>query len=294
MSVAVLTDSTACLPTEQARGAGVEVVPLHVLVGRESRSEGVDITADEVAALLRKGKVRVSTSRPAPGELVQAYRALAERTGCDAIASIHLSSRMSGTIEAAQLAAAAVRREVRVEVLDTRVIGMAMGYAVLSAAQTAAAGAGVEQVLETARTRAGEGSLFFYLDTLDHLRRGGRIGPAAAFFGSALAIKPLLQLSDGEVQPLEKVRTRTKALARLEQRCVEVAEELRDDGREIDVAVHHLGWQERAETLRDHLAERLPGAGLDLVELGAVVGVHTGPATLAVVVSPRPRQPDPG
>lgn len=285
MSVAVLTDSTACLPPAMARQAGVEVVPLHILVGRQTRAEGVDIDAAEVAALLRKGKQQVSTSRPAPGELVQAYRQIAERTGCAAIVSMHLSSKLSGTVEAAQLAAAAVRSQIRVEVLDTRTAGMAMGYAAVSAGQAAAAGASVEEVLEVARRRVEAASVYFYVGTLEHLRRGGRVTTVSAFFGSALAIKPLLTVRDGEVQLSEKVRTRTKALARLEQRCVEAIE--RCDG-PFDVAVHHLDWVEQARGLRDRLGEHLPeGVGLDLVSLGAVVGVHTGPATLAVVISPR-------
>jgi DegV family protein with EDD domain len=285
VTVAVLTDSTACLTPRAAAESGVEVVPLHVVVGRRTYAEGVDISAAEVADLLRRGKERVSTSRPAPGELIQRYRQLRERTGCEAIVSLHLSGRVSGTVEAAQLAAAAVRSEVRVEVVDTGVLGMAMGYAACSAAQAAAAGASPEEVLVTARERAAATSTLFYLDSLEHLRRGGRVGTAAALLGSALAIKPLLTLRDGQVEMLEKVRTRNRALARLEERCVELARQPGHDG--VDLAVHHLSWGEQADALRRRLAEALPAAQVDLVELGAVVAVHTGPGTLAVVVAPR-------
>jgi len=286
MTVAVLTDSTACLPAKMAVAEGVEVMPLHVVVGRRTYAEGVDIQAAEVAELLRSGKEPVSTSRPAPGEFVQRYREIASRTGCDTIVSMHLSGRISGTVEAAQLAAGAVGEEVRVEVVDTRVLGMAMGYAACSAARLAAAGASVEEVLGVARERSAAASTYFYLDTLEHLRRGGRVGTAAAILGSALAIKPLLTLRDGQVEMLEKVRTRSKALGRLEECCIEAARQV-TAGQGCDIAVHHLGWGERAEETRGRLVEALPGIGVDLVELGAVTGVHTGPGTLAVVVSPR-------
>lgn len=286
MSVAVLTDSTACLDPERAAELGVHVVPLHVVVGRRSYAEGVDITSAEVADLLRRGKEKVSTSRPAPGELVERYRRFREDTGCEVIVSLHLSGQVSGTVEAARLAAAAVRDEVRVEVVDTRVLGMALGYAACSAAGVAATGASPEEVVAAARERASATSTLFYLDSLEHLRRGGRVGTAAALLGSALAIKPLLTLRDGQVEMLERVRTRTRALARLEERCTELVGE--SGGGEVDVAVHHLGWPERAEALRDRLVKALPEANVDLVELGAVVAVHTGPGTLAVVVAPRP------
>lgn len=285
MTVAVLTDSTACLPAASALAAGVHVLPLHVLVGRRSLAEGVEINAAEVARLLRRGKEPVSTSRPAPGELVQAYRALLAETGCSAIVSIHLSAKVSGTVEAAQLAATEVRREVRVEVVDTRVLGMAMGYAALSAAAVAAAGGSVEEVGDVARTRAAMSSTFFYVDTLEHLRRGGRVGAAAAMVGSALAIKPLLTLENGEVSLLERVRTRGKALARLEARCVETIAAAPGP---LDVAVHHLDALDQATNLQERLAAAIPaGSSVELFELGAVTGVHTGPGTLAVSVCPR-------
>ncbi len=178
MTVAVLTDSTACLPADMAAESGVRVLPLHVLVGRRTMAEGVDIDAAQVAALLRggRGAETVSTSRPAPGEFVQAYRDLVEQSGCDAIASLHLSSAVSGTVEAARLAADAVRDEVRVEVLDSRVLGMALGYAACAGAQAAAQGAGVEEVIDLAGRRCAASTTLFYVDTLEHLRRGGRVG----------------------------------------------------------------------------------------------------------------------
>lgn len=288
MSTVVVTDSTACLPADLAAEHGVDVVPLHVVVGRATYAEGVDISSAEVAELLRAGKERVSTSRPAPGELVQRYRALAARDGVDHLVSVHLSSRISGTVEAAELAAAAVRSEVAVSVVDSRTLGMAMGYAACSGADAAAAGAGPQEVMRQVRQRAGDSAAWFYLDSLEYLRRGGRVGTATAVFGGALAIKPLLQVSNGQVEPWERVRTRGKALARLESKAVQVARGHREARREVSVAVHHLGWAERAEELATRLRAELPDCRVDLVELGAVTAVHTGPGTLAVVVSPGP------
>lgn len=288
MPVAVVTDSTACLPPQRAATAGVSVVPLHVTIGPTNRSEGVDVTAAEVADLLRRGKEQVGTSRPSPGELVAAYRAAAARSGAAAVVALHLSEKVSGTVEGARLAAEELRGELEVEVVDTRVVGMALGYAVLSAAAVAGTGGSVPEVAEVARRRAAGSVSYFYVDTLEHLRRGGRIGPAAALLGSALAIKPLLTLRDGEVQPSERVRTRARALARLEERCREAVASARGP---VDVAVHHLDWAEQAREVRARLGAVLPeGSGLDLVELSAVLGVHTGPGTLAVVVSPRDPQ----
>lgn len=287
MPTAVLTDSTACLPPELAEQAGVHVIPLHVTVGRQTLSEGVDISTAEVAELLRAGKEKVGTSRPAPGEFVEVYRALAEQTGCDSIVSLHLSAAISGTVEAAQLAAAAVRDEVHVEVVDSRVLGMAMGYAAWSAADAVASGADLAGAAEVARSRCAASATYFYVDSLEHLRRGGRVGTVQALLGSALAIKPLLTLAEGEVQLEERVRTRAKALARLETKCLETATAASSE-RGVDVAVHHLGWREQAETVAHSLREALPaGCRVDLVELGAVAGVHTGPGTLAVAVAPR-------
>ncbi|WP_256837849.1 DegV family protein [Ornithinimicrobium faecis] len=287
MPTAVLTDSTACLPPELAEEAGVALIPLHVQVGRRSLAEGVDISTAEVVELLRAGKEKVGTSRPAPGEFVERFREVAHATGADSIVAVLISSAISGTVEAAQLAAQAVRSEVAVEVVDSQILGMGMGYAAAAAADAAYAGGSPEQVASVARARCAATSTYFYVDTLEHLRRGGRVGTAQAILGSALAIKPLLMLSDGEVQLAERVRTRAKALARLEEKCLEAIAAAPEDV-VVDVAVHHLGWLEQAEAMRDRLRETVPLAGrLDLVELGAVAGVHTGPGTLAVTVAPR-------
>ncbi len=291
-TVALVTDTTASLPSEWAASAGVEVIPLHVVVGRRSLAEGLDITGEQVAELLRAGTEEVTTSSPAPGELVELYREVARRREVSQIVSVHLSGRISRTVESAQLAASAVRDEVTVTVVDSRTLGLAMGYAVCAGAQAAAAGAEASEVAGVVKESAAGCSAYFYVDTLEYLRRGGRIGKASALLGGALAVKPLLTLSEGEVKPWERVRTRSKAMARLLAQTVADVERHRGAGRQVQVGVHHCDAKNRAHTFADQVrahqaeAERKGACAVDVVDLGAVLAVHTGPGTLAVVVSP--------
>ena len=165
---------------------------------------------------------------------------------------------------------------------------MGAGFAVLAAARSAAAGADAASVAATAREIAAATRTFFVVDTLEHLRRGGRIGPAAALLGSALAVKPVLHVLDGRVVPLEKVRTTARAMHRLVQRAVEAA----GDGG-VSVAVHHLAAPEKADRLAAELRERLPSLReLHVSELGAAIGAHVGPGAFGVVVAPFWRDPD--
>jgi DegV family protein with EDD domain len=283
VSVAIVTDSTAYLPAPVVRARSIQVVALHVIVGGTEFSEGVDITTAEVAAALRAFKP-VSTSRPSPQAFLDAYEKAAAG-GAEGIVSVHISADMSSTVESAHLAAQ--QSPVPVSVVDSRSLGMAMGYAVLSAAALAEQGGSLEAVAAQARSRAATSTVVFYVDTLEHLRRGGRIGSASAFLGSALAIKPILGLADGHIRPMEKVRTSSRALARLEELAAAAAQA---SASPVDIAVHHLDSQTRAEDLAGRLRARV-GAGegvVEVVELGAVVGAHVGPGTIAVAVSPRP------
>lgn len=285
MRVAVVTDTTACLGADRAEAAGVTVVPLHVHVGGGRSVPAREITPEEVVEILAAGKERAATSRPSPGELAETYRRVVAETGCEAIVSVHLSAGVSGTVEAAELARDELAGQVPVEVVDSRVIGLAMGYAVLAGARAAAGGADPGEVAEVVRARAAASRTWFYVDTLEHLRRGGRIGRAAALVGAALAIKPLLTLRDGEVHPAAKVRTRAKALARLVDLAVEAVETARSEGRPVELAVHQLAAEEGAADLAEELRGRT-GLTPEIAVLDPVVGVHTGPGTLGVVVAP--------
>ena len=175
-----------------------------------------------------------------------------------------------------------------VTIVDSRALGMAMGFAVLAGARLAAGGASAEEVADAVRATCASSTVVFYVDTLEYLRRGGRIGKAGALLGSALSIKPILGLRDGHIVPLERVRTSTRAIARIEDLAVEAATALPAHAVGVDVAVHHLDSPERAERLAERLAARLGDeATVRVVELGAVVGAHVGPGTLAVAVVPR-------
>jgi DegV family protein with EDD domain len=276
-SVALVTDSTS-LDAERAARIGAVVVPLQVVIGATPYDEGTQATPDKVAAALKEWSP-ISTSRPAPEAFLRVYQRAA-REGADEVLSIHLSGEVSGTVESAQLAAK--ESPVPVETVDSRQLGMATGFAVEAAAEALGEGATAAEAGEIARERAAAANVLFYVDTLEYLRRGGRVGAAAALVGSALAVKPLLTVENGRIVPLDKVRTASRALSRLEELAVKAADE-----QLVDLAVSHLANDERAETLADHLRERVPGLEeLVVNQVGAVIGAHVGPGMLAVVVSP--------
>ncbi|MFI6451152.1 DegV family protein [Streptosporangium amethystogenes] len=270
-SVAVVTDSTAYLPREQVSRLGIIVVPLQVVVGGRSLD---DASMDGMLG----ERAPVTTSRPAPRRFADAYDQAAAR-GATGIVSIHLSAEMSGTVEAAR--AGAEDSPVPVDVVDSRSIAMGLGFPVLAAAGAAAAGATRTEVADAARRRAESIRSFFYVDTLEYLRRGGRIGAAATLLGSALMIKPILHLHDGAIVPLEKVRTASRAIARLEDLAVEAA-----GITPVEVAVQHLGAVARAEALAARLPRRIPAlVEVTVVEVGSVIGAHVGPGMLGITVS---------
>ncbi|MEU1041128.1 DegV family protein [Streptomyces sp. NPDC005551] len=277
--VAIVTDSTAYLPPRTMERHGITAVPLTVVLGDRALDEGTEISARSVALALQKRR-SVTTSRPSPEVFAETYRKVAE-SGAPGIVSLHLSSELSGTYDAAVLAAR--EAPVPVRVVDTGMIAMALGFCALAAAASAEAGGTIDDAVTAAEKRGAGTSSYFYVDTLDYLRRGGRIGAAQALFGSALAVKPLLQLRDGRIEPLEKVRTASKAIARLEEIAAN-----RAGNAQVDIAVHHLAAPERASVLADRLRARVSGlADLHVSEVGAVIGAHTGPGLLGVVVSPR-------
>lgn len=283
MRVAVVTDSTAYLPPDLQSALRIFTVPVHVIVDGVSNDEGADYLPADLTADLLAGK-RVTTSRPSPGVFLQAYEQIAQE-GYDQIVSIHLSSAVSATVSSADIAARSA--PIPVHTVDSETLGMAMGYAVASAAQAAQADESPDVVSKVALDRARSACTYFYVDTLEYLRRGGRIGRASQYFGSALAIKPLLEVRDGQVEPLARVRTSTKAIARLEELTHQGISGM-DYSAGVDVAVMHLAAQDRAEDVAQRLAENGPDiARIIVVEVGAVVGAHVGPGMIAVAASPR-------
>ncbi|MGW4461441.1 DegV family protein [Micromonospora sp. NPDC004704] len=287
MPVAVTTDSTAYLPdpptgpTAVAADVWPTVVPLTVVLNGVPGLEGIEVSPADVSRAMTGRRVAVSTSRPSPEQFVAAYRRLFEQ-GATGIVSVHLSAELSGTVEAATLAAAEFDN--RVTVIDSRSTGMGLGFPALAAARAAAHGGDLAEVARATRDAIDRTFTFFYVDTLEFLRRGGRINAAEALFGTALSVKPILHVRDGRIAVRDKVRTASRGLARLVDLAVAAA-----DGSAVDVAVHHLAAPERAESLAEALAVRLGDRLHDrhITEAGAVVGAHAGPGLACVVVHRR-------
>lgn len=275
----MVTDSTNGLPAEVIEKYDVRVVPLQVVIGGRLGADGVDVAPADVAAALR-AHVSVSTSRPAPVAFAQAYAQAAD-DGHDAVVSVHLSAGLSGSCAAAQ--SAATEAPVPVHVVDSASTAMGLGFPVLAAAEAAAAGASADEVAGAATRAVARTKALFYVHSLDALRRGGRLGQAASLVGSALAVKPLLHVVHGRIAVCEKVRTATKALARLEELAIEGLGDA-----PVDAAVHHLAAAEKAAQLAASLRNSLPGlASLYVSEVGAVLGAHVGLGLLGVVVHRR-------
>jgi DegV family protein with EDD domain len=281
MPVAVVTDSTAYLPAELRGSYDLTVVPLTVVINGVEGLEGLEIQPAEVARALGARRSAVSTSRPAPSQFTAAYRRLLD-AGADGVVSVHLSAKLSGTFEAASLAAAELGDQVRV--VDSGTTAMGLGFAALGAATTAGQGQDLETVRRSAVQHASQVSTLFYVDTLEFLRRGGRIGAASALLGTALSVKPILHVVDGSIVVRDKVRTAGRALAKL----VDLAVEASGEG-EVDIAVHHLEAPDRAAALADAVAMRLGDRLRDcyITEIGAVVAAHVGPGLAGVVVHRR-------
>ncbi|HXP18361.1 MAG TPA: DegV family protein [Streptosporangiaceae bacterium] len=276
--VAVVTDSAACLPADLARAHQVRVVPLRVLVGDLAISDDLAGWPAVLDELLRRGE-RLTTARPAPAMFAAAYRQAAD-DGAAAVVSVHVSGRLSGTVSSA--ASAAADAPVPVRVVDSRSIGMGLGLAVLAAARAAGSGQSAGDVASIAEERAARTGSFFALDSLRALLAGGRLVEARGAASPALVSRPLLAILAGRVTVLERVRTRSAAADRLTELAAEFAA-----GREVDIAVQHIGAQARAAELADRLAMVITRARhLYLAEAGAAIVTHTGLGMLGVALAP--------
>lgn len=279
MTVAVVTDSSSSLPSGAARSFGIVSVPLHVLVNGIDHREGVDEIPDHSMS-----GASVTTAGASPGELASAYSAALARSRGSGVVALHISRGLSSTWESARQAAAQVGAGVRV--VDSGTAGMGLGYAALAAARTAAGGAELNEVYREAITASAASRCFVVVDRLDHLRRGGRIGTAAALVGTALAMKPVLHISGGKLVLKEKTRTLSKAIDKLVDAAVMAAADIGGDSK-IALTVHHMQCVDRAEAAADMLAARVPAvAGIEIRPFGAVLGAHVGPGAVGVVVAP--------
>jgi DegV family protein with EDD domain len=283
--VAVVTDSTSCLGPADAAAWGITVVALDVAADGTRYLDGVDLTPAGLGALLAEGR-RVTTSQPPPAAFAAAYEAAAA-AGAAEVVSVHLSGELSGTVRAAALAAQLA--PLPVHVVDSRSAGLGLGFAALAAAEVAegAVWGRHPDGADVAATAAEVGrstSAWFVVDSLDHLRRGGRLSPAAAAFGTVLGLRPVLTLRDGRIEVGERVRTRRAARDRLHDLAVA---EVRHRGPGVRVGVQHLGRPEVAEELAARVRASLGTGDVLVREVGAVLGGHLGVGVLAVTVTDR-------
>jgi DegV family protein with EDD domain len=273
VSTAIVTDSTADLPAGLAAERAITVVPLTVMLEGKSYLDGVDITADDFYRRLAAAGSQATTSQPAPGRFAEAFQRLLEDH--DEVVSLHISEKLSGTYAAAVQGTEMTGARARIRVVDSEMVSMPLGLMALAASQMAEAGAGGREVAERLGELRRRVNVFFVVATLEYLRRGGRIGAANALLGSVLQVKPVLTIQNGQVTPLERVRTQDRAIARL----VELVSE-QDRGRGLCAIVGHAAAGEVAERIA---AEIEPRTDTLLVQpLGPVVGAHAGPGTVGV------------
>ncbi|MDP3062045.1 MAG: DegV family protein [Chloroflexota bacterium] len=274
MAVRVVTDSTADLPPEMAKQWGITVVPLNVHFGDQMFKDGVTITVEEFFRKLATGPLFPSTSQPSVGEFLEVYKRLT--ASGDHLVSIHISDKMSGTLNSARQAKEAMGPSAHVEIIDSMSASIGVGFVALEAAKVAHAGGSPQQVADRARDLVPRLRIFFVVDTLEYLAKGGRISKAKAFLGNLLNVKPILVVKDGEVGPLEQVRTRERALDRLAQ-LIEQSAPLEA------LAVVHATTPADAISLADRLKRLAPRGEVVMAHMGAVIGTHTGPGTVGAL-----------
>ncbi len=269
MAVKVVTDSASDIPAELAEELGISVVPCTVFFGAEAFKDGVEITKEEFFHRLTTGNVMPTTTQPSVGDFLDVYRPLVE-AGHD-IVSVHVSGKLSGTVNSARLAAQELP-DATVETVDTELASMGVALAAKAAADAAAGGADAAGAAEAARNAAASTEVFVVPDTLEYLKRGGRIGGAQALLGSLLSMKPVLKLQDGEVHPHEKVRTKVKAV----QRMRDIAA---SGGPYREAAVMHWVTDEEANAMVEHLAQ-FTASPVVSGAIGASIGAHAGPGVI--------------
>ncbi len=275
--IAILTDSTANLPVEWVEKNNVRVIPLKIHWGNDTFLDGVDLTPNEFYTRLSHSKTLPTTSQPSIQDFLQAFESLANQA--DGIVVPLISSGISGTVASA-LAAVREFFRVPVEIVDTRVTSAGQGLVVMAAARAAAQGKSLQEVRQAADEVVQRMHLFFAVDTLEYLHRGGRIGGASRYLGTVLNIKPILYFDlDGKLDALERARTKGKAL----QRLTALAEE-KANGHPLHLSVIHANAPEIAQEFREQITHRLHCEEVFTMELSPVIGVHVGPGTIGVAL----------
>jgi len=273
MAVRVVTDSTSDLPADLARRWDITVVPATVQFGQESYRDGIDLKADEFFAKLKASAELPTTSQPSVSEFLDAYRGLMAKG--DEIVSVHISQKVSGTLDSARQARELIRDDGRIEIIDSRHWSVAMALIALEAAEAAHTGHDFGTVVTVTRNAIARAGLLAVADTLEYAAKGGRIGKAQYFLGSVLQIKPILEIKDGELHPLERKRTRKRALERLIRL-------LNDRGPLEKTAIGHAVSPQDAEWLVQRLRPLVLHGDILISAIGPVIGTHTGPGAIGV------------
>jgi DegV family protein with EDD domain len=274
MAVRVVTDSTADLPPALASEWGITVVPLNVHFGEETFKDGVDLQADQFFKRLASSPQLPTTSQPSIGEFLDIYRALTANG--DEVVSIHISEKLSGTMNSARQARAELGDEGRVEVIDSLFCSMVLGLIVLEAAQEAQKeGSGLQSVVARTNDAIARAKLLAVLDTLEYLAKGGRIGKAQSFLGGLLQVKAMIEVKDGEVYPVERVRTRERSLERL-------VELVKGHGPMERMTVVHANAAEDAERVAQQVQPLLVRGSVVQSTIGPVIGTYAGPGAIGI------------
>lgn len=277
--IALVTDSTAYLSPEKVRECNATVVPLYVHFDEEVYRDGVDLDADTFFQKLKAAPALPTTSQPSVGDFLELYRRLSQDH--DAIISIHISSGISGTVSAAQTARQMLRDELakppEIYVIDSRVASCGLALLVTAAARAIAHGWPAQQVAQHVEELVARVQMLFVVDTLEYLHKGGRINGAAALFGSALKIKPILYFQNGKIEPLEKVRTSKRA----KRRILEIMEKRIKD-QPVHICITHAQALEEAEHVRAYCTAHFDCRELFIEGISPVISTHVGPGTVAV------------
>lgn len=273
MTVKVVTDSTADLPQEVVDELDITVVPLTVLFGQETYKDGVEITRDEFFERLVNGTVLPRTSQPSVGDFVEVYKKLSDE-GYE-IVSVHVSDKLSGTMNSARLAAEEVPGA-KITIVDSGTAALALGLVAKATGEAAKAGKAHNDVAAIAQDAADKTDVYFVVDTLEYLQKGGRIGKASALIGGLLSFKPILTVVDGQVHPHEKVRTRAKAVAKIAEIAI-------NNGPYAEVGIIYDARGEAVDTLFGQL-EPLSDRPVVAGPIGAVIGVYSGPGVIGVAL----------
>ncbi|MCE5207414.1 MAG: DegV family protein [Chloroflexi bacterium] len=277
-NTAIVTDSTTSIPPELIAEYSITVLPLNIIWGNETFMEGVDIQTDQFYDRLKTNKTLPTTSQPSPELFRRAYEKLLNEG--KEILSVHISARLSGTVFSA-LQARSMLDSDRIEVVDSRLTSMALGFPVLAAARAAKEGASLDEckaIVERCCLNAG---VFFTVSTLEYLHKGGRIGGASAFLGTALDLKPILTLIDGKIEPIERVRTINKASEHL----IDHLKKQVGKKSPLNFAIIHAMSYTEGQKLLDRVSDAFPTSQIDsalICDISPVIGAHTGPGTLGI------------